>query len=424
MKSLLSATGLAIAIAAAGAAAPAGAQQQEQNSQQQKKKAPKGGATLNVGDRTLVITAGALKPIQELQTAVNANDVANIPAKVAAAKAAATTADERYLVAKLQLQAAVSSKDNAAISAAAQDLLATGMATQQESVTLSEHLAQSALQANPAQAEAALQRVIALNPANTSAQLALASMYSKQGRKAEASAIIQKLMAQAKASGQKPDEALYKNAVALAHEAKSPNVLELSRSWVEAYPSPQNWRDALQLYINTGLDDQTTLDTLRLARAAGALTHEAQYQTYGFLSASSPAPAEAVTVIKEGVAAGKVNANKKDIKDILAEATRKSQGQRDRLPALIADAKASGSANLATNAADILYSYGDYAQAAEMYRAALGKQGADKNLLNLRLGMALARAGDKAGATTALSAVSGRQAELAKFWLAYIRSAA
>ena len=38
--------------------------------------------------------------------------------------------------------------------------------------------------------------------------------------------------------------------------------------------------------------------------------------------------------------------------------------------------------------------------------------------------MALARAGDKAGATAALSAVTGARAEVAKYWLAYLSTAA
>jgi hypothetical protein len=35
--------------------------------------------------------------------------------------------------------------------------------------------------------------------------------------------------------------------------------------------------------------------------------------------------------------------------------------------------------------------------------------------------MALARAGDKAGATAAFNAVSGPRADIAKFWLAYLQ---
>jgi hypothetical protein len=40
----------------------------------------------------------------------------------------------------------------------------------------------------------------------------------------------------------------------------------------------------------------------------------------------------------------------------------------------------------------------------------------------LHLGMALARQGDKAGATATLNAAGGSAAELAKFWLSYVSS--
>jgi len=49
------------------------------------------------------------------------------------------------------------------------------------------------------------------------------------------------------------------------------------------------------------------------------------------------------------------------------------------------------------------------------------EKGADANLANLRLGEALARAGDKPGATAALSKVGGSLADAAKFWLVYVQ---
>jgi len=40
------------------------------------------------------------------------------------------------------------------------------------------------------------------------------------------------------------------------------------------------------------------------------------------------------------------------------------------------------------------------------------------------LGIALAKAGDKAGAIAALDAVSGPRADVAKFWLTYVNQKA
>jgi hypothetical protein len=55
-----------------------------------------------------------------------------------------------------------------------------------------------------------------------------------------------------------------------------------------------------------------------------------------------------------------------------------------------------------------------------MFRAAQGKSGVDAELANLRLGMALAASGDKAGATAALAKVTGPRAGIAKYWQAYV----
>jgi predicted Zn-dependent protease len=84
---------------------------------------------------------------------------------------------------------------------------------------------------------------------------------------------------------------------------------------------------------------------------------------------------------------------------------------------------ASASANLTTGTGDAWFGYGDYAKAAAFYKAALAK-GGDANRNNLHLGMALARAGDKAGAAAALNKVTGPMAELAKFWLVYANAKA
>ena len=83
------------------------------------------------------------------------------------------------------------------------------------------------------------------------------------------------------------------------------------------------------------------------------------------------------------------------------------------LPQLATEARAATAARLAFRTGDAYYGYGEYAKATELYRAALTKSGADANLINLHLGMALARSGDKAGATAAFKSVGGGQAELA-----------
>jgi hypothetical protein len=87
-------------------------------------------------------------------------------------------------------------------------------------------------------------------------------------------------------------------------------------------------------------------------------------------------------------------------------------------------ALAAATARPALATGDAFMSYGDYAKAAALYRAALGKSGVDADLANLRLGIALARSGDKAGAQTALSAVKGNRGSIAQLWLVYLQRSA
>jgi Flp pilus assembly protein TadD len=71
---------------------------------------------------------------------------------------------------------------------------------------------------------------------------------------------------------------------------------------------------------------------------------------------------------------------------------------------------------------DRYYGMGQYQKAADLYRQAMGKPGVDAGVANLHLGMALARSGDKAGATSAFNAVSGPRSDIAKFWLLYLQT--
>ena len=371
----------------------------------------------------ITISPKAAKALQELQAAVNANDAVNIPARLAAAQAAAQTPQDRYAIGQLQLKAANAVKNPAGVVSALEAMLATGVAPQDRLPAIYSTLADAHLQLKQDdKAATALERLIALQPANLDAKLMLADTRKSQGRTAEAIALIQAAIAARTASGQKAKESWYKQAVALAYEKKLPTTLDLSRDWLAAYPTKANWRDALRIYRKlTTLDDAGMLDVLRLARVAGGM-EEPEYSEYAYAAIVRRYPGEARSVLEEGVAAGLVDRSKAPFAEMIAEAARTSVAEAASVDAAAKDGLVTPKASAALRMGDLLYGYGRYAEAAEIYRAGLGRSGADPSLMNLHLGMALARAGDKAGATAALKAVSGARAELAKFWLAYLAS--
>ena len=370
----------------------------------------------------LTISKAATKPLAELQAAVNAKDVANIPAKLAAARAAAQSADEKYMVAALQFKAAAAANDEAAMGAGIEAMLASGRVEQAEAAPMHFQLGKIAYKNKQyANAAASFERALAINPANTDALVLFAETRNSQGQVADAVALLQRALKAKLASGQKASEDWYRRAVALAYGAKLPSAVDLSRQWVAAYPAPATWRDSLKVYrTSSNLDDAARLDTLRLARATGALSGDFDFQSYAAIAGQGASPGEARAVIDEAIAAKQIDPNKPEFKEIVTILKTKTAMSRESLPQLAKEAQAGPTARLALRTGDAYYGYGDYAAAAALYRAALTKTGADASLINLHLGMALARAGDKAGATAALNAVTGPRAELAKYWLVYL----
>jgi len=425
----MTALGAALAVSAASATAAGaqgayGTQGQSKQQQQPRGEAPraKSGATVTIAGRKVPISAEFAKAFQELQAAVDANDTATIQAKLTAANAAAKTPEERYLAAQLRLKAATTAKNDAELAAALDAMLATGIIPQEQLSVAYMTLGKSRFNLKQYdQAAAAFEKELQLNPGNGEALSLLARTRVAQGRQADAVALLQSAIGRASAGGAKPPEDLYKRAVAVAYQAKLPVAAELARQWVAAYPSQASWNDALGIYRNLNqLDEGATLEVLRLARVVKVLKSASDYDRYAYRAITTGFPGEAKAVLAEGVAAGVVDPGKSPFKELIAEANAKSAGEQATLAAAAAKGLAAPTAKAAVATGDLLYGYGQYAKAAEVYRAALGKPGADPNLINLHLGMALAQAGDKAGATAAFNAVSGPRADLAKYWLIYL----
>ena len=413
----------AVAQREGGYRAPAAPPQTPQpRGEQEQSKASKGGATVMIGSKKVSLSAEFAKTYNELAKALEANASADVSAQVTAAHAAAKSPEEHYLAYQLQLKAAMGAKNEAEMGKAVAGMLSTGVAPAELQGPL--HLANGKVKYNQkqyAEAAAEFQKVLQLDPANAEAKNLLTQTQLNSASPADAVAMLQKSIAEQSAGGAKAPEALYKRALSAAYKAKLPAAVDISRQWVADYPTPANWSDAIRIYRNFHeLDDAATLDLLRLARAAGALNGEADYDRYAYAALMKGYPGEAKTVLEEGIKARVVNPDKSPFKEEIAQAKTKSAGEEASLDSSAKSALAGGTAKAALATGDLHYTYGQYAKAAELYRAALKKSGADANLINLHLGMALARSGDKAGATAALNAVTGPRADIAKYWLAYV----
>jgi tetratricopeptide (TPR) repeat protein len=366
---------------------------------------------------------GALKALQELQAAATANDTVNFPAKLAAAQAVAKTPDDRYVIGQLQLSMAQAAKDEAGMRTAINAMLSSGATPAEDKPKLYKALGGLAINAkDDAAAIAAYQEALKLTPNDTDILNNMVILYRGQKNYPQAIALLEQRMAAAKAAGQKPDENSYKLALQTALDGKvSAKILPLTREFITAYPTQQNWTTALGLYRQENdADEQTLLDTFRLMRAAKAINSSNEYIAFADTLARGRFYAEARDVVNEGVSAGKYQASNASAAAILREVSGRIAEDRKALAGLEGRARSEAGGSFALKIADGYYGHGDHAKAAEFYRIALQKGGVDAGLVNTRLGMSLAQAGRKAEAEAAFKAVSGKRADLAGFWLLWL----
>jgi tetratricopeptide (TPR) repeat protein len=422
-KTTLAALGLALPLTAVQAQYSAPPIRAQVDSRQAEKKAEKPTAATSTTGRKLDISKGAQKAIVELQNAVNANDVANIPAKLAAANAVAKTKDDKFVIASNQTKAALAANDPVAIKAGIEAMEASGSAEAPDLAARYADLGKRFQQAKQAdQAAAAYQKSLGLKPDNPNALALFASLRDTQGQKAEAVALMQRSFAASKAAGQKVPENNYKFAAGLAYGLRQPTANAIAREWVAAYPSAVSWRDTLRIYRDLNKPQQSQLiDLLRLGRAAGSLSGETDYFALASALVSAGKLAEAKALLAEARTAPNIDSTKRAFTDLNAKLA--AAPARPAIDAAAKAALAGASGKAMIDAGDALYGVGAFAEAVPLYRAALTK-GGDAGLANLHLGMALARSGDKAGATAALNAVTGVNADIARYWLLWLATKA
>jgi len=384
---------------------------------------PKGQEAPQNPQKAVKVSGKAQKAIIDLQTAVNKADYANVPAKVAAAQAVASTPDDKYAIGELQLKAAIAQKDNVAMAAAVDSIANSGFVDAATGSKLYASLGTTFYNNKQYdQAAAAFQKAATSDPRNAEVYSLLGEAKFALGQKADAASDFQRAVQMEAAGGQKPDEALLKRAVSVAYDARSPLAVELSRDLASNYPTPESWRNSIAIYRNYNHPDvEGTLDLLRLMMATGAMTSPGDYALFAEAAADQSNYNEAQSVIDAGISAHVVDPANPQFRDIV-------NGLKGKPKATAADlaaaAKMSPSADNLLHIGDRYYGMGEYSKAADVYRQVLSKPGADKDVANLHLGMALAKGGDKAGATAALNAVGGSRAEIAKYWMVYVQQRA
>lgn len=368
--------------------------------------------------------AAALAEAQKLQAA---GDNAGALVKIAEAEAFPTpTAQDSYFINALRLNSAIAVKDDVLTEQTLVKMLATGQVPADKQASVLRNIGALALKRKDyATATSSFEQLVKMNPDDPENIVGLAELYFAQKQSAKAVGSLTQAIAARKAAGQPVDESWYRRRLAIAYDGKQatqiqPAALEL----VQAYPNAVNWRDALVITRDSfpSSDDQIQLDFMRLQAATGSLNGERDFVEYADTALGKGYPGEAKFAIDEGIRRNMLTASKPLVAELKKSADGKVAADKASLPGLEKEIKTNAKSALVTG--DAYYGYADFAKAASLYKQAVGAPVVDQATANLRLGMALARSGDKVGAEAALKAVKGGPREaLAQYWLVYVGQA-
>lgn len=374
----------------------------------------------NDGQRQYRLSNEECAAIAPVLTAITAQDWATARAAVPAAQAAARSADARYVVAQAMLHIGVGANDTAYQAQAIDALLASGGAQQSEMQALYENQLRLALEAgDTAKAERAQAQLDAMNPNDPARFIRQAQMRVRSNDFAGALALYQQAVQAARAANQPVPADWHQQMAALAFQGRLPDAGRYFREWLQAAPSANSWHDTLSIQAEAATSNALKLDIYRLMRAAGALVAERDFVQYGEVANEARVWGEVTAVLEDGLRRNLITTNAGYARERIQANSTRVTNDRASLGGERTAALAGRDAEAVLRLAEAYFGYGQYAEAAELYSAAL-ERGADADLANTRLGAALALGGQRADAEAAFRAVRGARRELAELWLFWL----
>lgn len=362
--------------------------------------------------------------ITAAQVAVKAGNAADAAAKLAAADAIATQPDEKFYVGAISYDVFKLTKDPVAGRKAVNMMIASNSKLATNAAELNFVSGNMAYEVGDyPDAIAKLTEADRLGSKSVDRLLRLAEAYFKLSQVPQGLTFVDRAVAESSAAGQKAPESWYARAASVAYKAKlNSEVAKWTGAQVRAYPTPENWRSALVTYRDGARPDgQLTLDLFRLMRLTKSLAGERDFFEYASLATERALPGEAKSTIEEGFATGVVSKSSRAVNEMLNLASGKIAADRASIATSEKQANAPGATGKpAAGAGDAFLGYGEDAKAAQYYKLALQKGSVDMDQVNTRLGIALARSGQKEEARKYFGAVNGARADVAKFWLLYL----
>jgi tetratricopeptide (TPR) repeat protein len=362
-----------------------------------------------------------------IDKAYKAQDWPGTLAAIDAAEPAAKAPDEVYFLNQYRLDAATKSQNVIAQEKALGAMLASGMVPPADVGKYHFFAGKFASDRKDyAKAEAEYTAAAAANYVNTDLYLSQAKIYADTGRYQQVLAALEKALAAETAAGRKPPEDWYKFGFGQAYKGKLNNeVTKWTIMHVKAYPTPENWRTALIVFRDSqNPTDKPLIDLYRLMLASDSLAGEKDHYEYAYLASRAGLPGEAKMVL-DHLKASKSPGTSPDVAELHKEVTAKAASDKASLAAEEKGVASAANGVGAAGVANAYLGYGDYAKAVSLYELALTKGGVDADEVNTRLGIALARQGQKDAAKAAFAKVQAApRSGIAQYWAAWIDTAA
>ena len=376
-----------------------------------------------------------LKKLEQLkaggadQAQLNAAVAAALPkAEAAVAAVAAGNDADKMAAGNFLLSLGSVNEDNALRKRGVQMMIESGQVEPEKLPTFQFYLGNFAYATKDYPAAAvALKAAVAGGLQNEALGPLLVDSYGQAGQAREGLTAFKAAVASRKAAGLAIPDSWFNRASLVAYNNKlGPEAIEVATMSVSSNPSKQNWLNAAQM-VRTfgGLDVQAMLDLFRLMDRSGALENDpkfvhSEYKEYIESADPRRLPGEVVRVIDKGIASGALAQSDTWVAEARQNAAGRVGADKASLAGEVSGAKAAGGVR-ALGLGDAFLSYGNAAQAEELYKAALNGA-TDANVALTRLGIAQYDQGKYADAKANFEKVTGPRQPVARLWLALIGS--
>lgn len=227
------------------------------------------------------------------------------------------------------------------------------------------------------------------------------------------------------AAGQTVEEQLYQVGFSVAYRNDlRPQVYDWAIVRAQKFPTPVNWRDAVNVVRQLNeYDQQPTLDLLRLSRMAGVLDSKQDLIIYLETADARRLPQEVKDVVNQLNAAGSLDLSDTYIVEQYCLADRRLADDRKELPIIEKEGMAPDASLLrVVGAGKALLNYSEYERAAPFFERALTIPGADTGEVLTLLGLTQVGMADYAAAKETFAKITGEREPIARVWLGYVKA--